>query len=275
MTVFGRDLVEQILQKYRNWDILSVEKESFFMWIKQIKDYILYEDKNILVCHKPAGIAVQNARVGSMDLESLLKNYLAQKNPGKMPYLGIINRLDQPVEGALVFALDPRSAAELNRQMTNGQIEKVYLAVTAAKAAQRSAVLEDWLKKENRTNSSAVVPAGTPGAKKAVLSYEVIDEDLETDDKTYTLLRIRLETGRHHQIRVQMAHAQMPLLGDRKYNPTEECRIPLALCSAELGFLHPATKKPMHFRVAPAGEGFQRFFADPKVKKVLNLWTKS
>lgn len=245
------------------------------MWIKEIKDYILYEDKNILVCHKPAGIAVQNARVGSMDLESLLKNYLAQKNPGKMPYLGIINRLDQPVEGALVFALDPRSAAELNRQMTNGQIEKVYLAVTAAKATQRSAMLEDWLKKENRTNSSAVVPVGTPGAKKAVLFYEVIEEDLETDDKIYTLLRVRLETGRHHQIRVQMAHAQMPLLGDRKYNPTEECGMPLALCSAELGFLHPATKKPMHFRVTPAGEGFQRFLADPKVKKVLNLWTKS
>ena len=71
------------------------------MWIKDIRDYILYEDKDILVCHKPAGLAVQNARVGSMDMESLLKNYIAQKVPGKMPYLGIIHRLDQPVEGVL------------------------------------------------------------------------------------------------------------------------------------------------------------------------------
>ena len=68
------------------------------MWIKDIRDYILYEDKDILVCHKPAGLAVQNARVGNMDMESLLKNYIAQKVPGKMPYLGIIHRLDQPVE---------------------------------------------------------------------------------------------------------------------------------------------------------------------------------
>ena len=86
------------------------------MWIKDIRDYILYEDKDILVCHKPAGLAVQNARVGSMDMESLLKNYIAQKVPGKMPYLGIIHRLDQPVEGVLVFALNPKAAAEQKRR---------------------------------------------------------------------------------------------------------------------------------------------------------------
>lgn len=91
------------------------------MWIKDIRDYILYEDKDILVCHKPAGLAVQNARVGSMDMESLLKNYIAQKVPGKMPYLGIIHRLDQPVEGVLVFALNPKAAADLSRQMTAGK----------------------------------------------------------------------------------------------------------------------------------------------------------
>ena len=118
------------------------------MWIKDIRDYILYEDREILVCHKPAGIAVQNARVGSMDMESLLKNYIAQKNPGKMPYLGIIHRLDQPVEGVLVFALNGKAAAELNRQMTSGGIEKIYLAVTAGHITQEKAVLEDWLKKE-------------------------------------------------------------------------------------------------------------------------------
>ena len=100
------------------------------MWIKDIRDYILYEDKDILVCHKPAGLAVQNARVGNMDMESLLKNYIAQKVPGKMPYLGIIHRLDQPVEGVLVFALNPKAAADLSRQMTAGKIKKTYLAVT-------------------------------------------------------------------------------------------------------------------------------------------------
>ena len=87
------------------------------MWIKDIRDYILYEDKDILVCHKPAGLAVQNARVGNMDMESFLKNYIAQKVPGKMPYLGIIHRLDQPVEGVLVFA--PESEGSSRSQQTD------------------------------------------------------------------------------------------------------------------------------------------------------------
>ena len=230
------------------------------MWIKDIRDYILYEDKDILVCHKPAGIAVQNARVGSMDMESLLKNYIAQKVPGKIPYLGIIHRLDQPVEGVLVFALNPKAAADLNRQMTTGKIKKVYLAITEGHAQVKSAKLVNWLKKDNRTNSSTVVAEGTVGAKKAILSYEVLktwkSEEKGQDDGERNLVRIYLDTGRHHQIRVQMAYAGMPLVGDRKYNPCQNGQEPLALCSAKLGFWHPVTKKQMEFQVKPVGSAF-------------------
>ena len=230
------------------------------MWIKDIRDYILYEDKDILVCHKPAGIAVQNARVGSMDMESLLKNYIAQKVPGKIPYLGIIHRLDQPVEGVLVFALNPKAAADLNRQMTTGKIKKVYLAITEGHAQVKSAKLVNWLKKDNRTNSSTVVAEGTVGAKKAILSYEVLktwkSEEKGRDDGERNLVRIYLDTGRHHQIRVQMAYAGMPLVGDRKYNPCQNGQEPLALCSAKLGFWHPVTKKQMEFQVKPVGSAF-------------------
>ena len=223
---------------------------------------ILYEDKDILVCHKPAGLAVQNARVGNMDMESLLKNYIAQKVPGKMPYLGIIHRLDQPVEGVLVFALNPKAAADLSRQMTAGKIKKTYLAVTEGTVKVKSAKLVDWLKKDGRTNSSAVVEGGTSGAKKAILSYEVLEtwknkEDAQ-DCGERNLIRIDLDTGRHHQIRVQMAHAGMPLVGDRKYNPDQNSQEPLALCSAKLGFQHPVTKKQLEFQVQPAGMAFKR-----------------
>ena len=223
---------------------------------------ILYEDKDILVCHKPAGLAVQNARVGNMDMESLLKNYIAQKVPGKMPYLGIIHRLDQPVEGVLVFALNPKAAADLSRQMTAGKIKKTYLAVTEGTVKVKSAKLVDWLKKDGRTNSSAVVEGGTSGAKKAILSYEVLEtwknkEDAQ-DCGERNLIRIDLDTGRHHQIRVQMAHAGMPLVGDRKYNPGQNSQEPLALCSAKLGFQHPVTKKQLEFQVQPAGMAFKR-----------------
>ena len=233
------------------------------MWIKDIRDYILYEDKDILVCHKPAGIAVQNARVGSMDMESLLKNYIAQKTPGKMPYLGIVHRLDQPVEGVLVFALNAKAAAELNRQMMSGKIKKIYLAVTEGEIKAEKATLENWLKKDNRTNSSSVVAAGSAGAKKAVLSYEMLEskkiekEESGQNGKARSLIQICLDTGRHHQIRVQMAHAGMPLVGDRKYNPNQSGQEPLALCSAKLGFQHPVTKKKLEFQVVPVGSAFE------------------
>ena len=218
------------------------------MWIKDIRDYIIYEDKDILVCHKPAGIAVQNARVGSMDLESLLKNYVAQKVPGKMPYLGIIHRLDQPVEGVLVFALNSRAAAELNRQMTSGKIKKIYLAVTEGEVKVQKATLEDWLKKDNRTNSSTVVAAGTAGAKKAVLSYELL-ETREVQGQRRNLLEICLDTGRHHQIRVQFAHAGHPLIGDRKYGTAACTSRQLMLCACRLEFTHPATGEKMVFHL--------------------------
>ena len=226
-----------------------------------IQDCILYEDKDILVCHKPAGVAVQSARFGMADMESSLKNYLALKTPGKMPYLGIIHRLDQPVEGVLVFAKTPKAAAELNRQITSKTVTKEYLAVTAQMPEEKQGHLEDYLKKDSRTNSSSVVDSKTPGAKKAILDYcvqeEIKDERTETGKRI--LVKIALDTGRHHQIRVQMAHKGMPLLGDRKYNPEDSSGLPLALCSCCLIFRHPVTGKKMEFKAAPKGEAFTDF----------------
>ena len=137
-----------------------------------------------------------------------------------------------------------------------------YLAVTEGTVKVKSAKLVDWLKKDGRTNSSAVVEGGTSGAKKAILSYEVLEtwknkEDAQ-DCGERNLIRIDLDTGRHHQIRVQMAHAGMPLVGDRKYNPGQNSQEPLALCSAKLGFQHPVTKKQLEFQVQPAGMAFKR-----------------
>ena len=226
-----------------------------------IQDCILFEDKEILVCHKPAGIAVQNARLGAADMESSLKNYLALKNPGKMPYLGIVHRLDQPVEGVLVFAKTPKAASGLNRQITAKTVTKEYLAVTAQMADEKQGHLEDYLKKDGRTNSSSVVASKTPGAKKAVLDYwvqeETKDERIETGKRI--LVKIALDTGRHHQIRVQMAHKGMPLLGDRKYNAKDPSGLPLGLCSCHLAFRHPVTGKKMEFKAAPKGEAFTDF----------------
>jgi len=121
--------------------------------------------------------------------------------------------------------------------------------------------LIDYLIKNGRTNTSEVVTSKTSGAKKAVLDYEVIHQisDERTESGKRILIKIHLETGRHHQIRVQMAHAGMPLLGDRKYNPGEISQLPLGLCSCHLIFRHPITGKKMEFQVTPNGESFAGF----------------
>ena len=223
---------------------------------------ILYEDTQILVCVKPAGVATQSKRIGSPDMVSLLKNHISMTS-GKSgePYLAVIHRLDQPVEGVLVFAKTPKAAAELNRQITSKTVTKEYLAVTAQLPEEKQGHLEDYLKKDNRTNSSSVVTPKTPGAKKASLDYS-IQEEIK-DERTATgkriLVKIILDTGRHHQIRVQMAHKGMPLLGDRKYNAADKSDLPLGLCSCHLAFRHPANGKKMEFKVTPKGETFKGF----------------
>lgn len=235
------------------------------MWNGCIEDCIIYEDKEVLVCHKPAGIAVQNAKIGTMDLESGLKNYLAVKTK-EMPYLGVVHRLDQPVEGLVVFAKTPRAARELSRQVSGTGMDKYYLAVTTGTPPERSGILEHYLKKDGRSNSSAVVSGEIPGAKRARLSYKVLKEfqmeefGAEKCMLMCTLMEIHLETGRHHQIRVQMSAAGMPLLGDRKYHPSEAAgRFPaLGLCSYKLSFTHPATKKKMCFECRPEGAAFEK-----------------
>ena len=153
------------------------------MFSGKIEDYILFEDKEIIVCRKPAGIAVQNARIGAMDLESSLKNYLAMQAGGgrRIPYLAVIHRLDQPVEGILVFGKTPEAAKSLSAQITAGKMEKIYLAVHMESRPRlgKRKVLEDYLKKDGKSNTSSVVNAHTPGAKKARLSYEVLGEAVD------------------------------------------------------------------------------------------------
>ena len=231
------------------------------MWNNKnsIEDMIIFEDKDILVCHKAAGIAVQNARIGAADMESSLKNYLALKNTETVPYLGVVHRLDQPVSGILVFARTPAAAKNLNQQLQNDQFEKYYQAVVCG-ALPDSGTLTDYLVKDGRTNTSKKVPKGTKGAKESRLSYECLKtlEDPALAALPLSLVRIHLFTGRHHQIRVQMADIGLPLYGDRKYNPASKGST-LALCAFELTFRHPATGKSMTFSCKPTGEIFGKF----------------
>ncbi|HIR27435.1 MAG TPA: RNA pseudouridine synthase [Candidatus Choladousia intestinigallinarum] len=234
---------------------------------------ILYEDREILVCRKPAGLPVQSSHMGTKDLESILNLHL--KETGCKERIRLIHRLDQPVEGILVFAKTKRAAAGLNRQIQENQMQKTYLAVCCIQEAEKmpgsleedSVRLTHSLLKDAKTNASRIVPEGTKGAKRAELFCRKLGEYVLVQDKRLALVEIRLITGRHHQIRVQMAGIGMPLYGDRKYNPQWETwakaageaaeNASLALCAAGLNFMHPVTDKKMEFSINPSGKIFQ------------------
>lgn len=218
---------------------------------------ILYEDAAVIVCRKEAGVPVQTARAGQTDMVSLLKNYRVKKKED--PYIGLIHRLDQPVEGIMVFAKTKKAAADLSSQVSNRSVEKQYLAVLSGIPDEKKGELRDFLLRDGKTNTSCVVQEGTQGAKEARLSYEILKINQE---KGCSLARIKLHTGRHHQIRVQFAHAGFPLYADAKYGMPlphgEYC--PVALCSCKIGFVHPITRKSMEFEIEPKGKGFREYF---------------
>lgn len=223
---------------------------------------ILYEDEEIIVCHKRAGIAVQTARLGEADMETELKKYF------KAPYVAAVHRLDQPVEGVLVFARTKRAAADLSRQSRDQTMNKQYYAVVlpeGPEAPERKNTLTDYLERDGKTNSSRVVEEGK--GKYAELSYEMIEKRKAAEgEQEIALVRIWLKTGRHHQIRVQMANAGMPLLGDIKYGSARSKdysrreRIKnTALCAYRLEFYHPVTEKKMGFGIIPSENVFLPF----------------
>lgn len=224
-----------------------------------MKPQILFEDAEILVCHKPAGTAVQTASFSAQDMVSILKNHLALEMRKKetvkgpktsAPYLAVIHRLDQPVEGILVFGKTKNAAASLTRQLTRNSFKKYYEAMAEGTPPAASGTLTDYLIRDGRTNCSAVCSPDILGSKKAVLEYQVLAQ-YETNGKCLSHLRIQLQTGRHHQIRVQFSHAGCPLFGDRKYNPDGIPVSRLYLCACQLDFLHPSTGKLLHFEIQP------------------------
>lgn len=212
---------------------------------------IIYEDEAVVVCHKLPGIPVQTQKAGQQDMVSLLRNYYTRKKEDNQIF--VVHRLDQPVEGVMIFARTKEAAAKLSRQVQERQMDKQYLAVVQGIWEEKSGVLENYLLRDGRTNTSKVVSKGTTGAKMARLSYEV-----EREISGTSLVRVQLETGRHHQIRVQMAYAGHPLIGDKKYN--SDCATgyqPICLCSVKTSFAHPSTGKQMEFTVEPQGSVFK------------------
>lgn len=224
---------------------------------------LLYEDHSIIVVEKPIGMESQSSRSFEPDVVSEIKKHIRSLSTDKKePYVGVIHRLDKPVSGVMVYAKTQKAAAALSRQVQDGTMKKIYRAVLCGKPVDNVGNYVDYLRKDGKTNRSAIVDKGISDAKRAELNYRVVDS-LEADGQILTLVEIQLLTGRHHQIRVQFAGHGTPLWGDQKYNPqfAQEGRrgVSVALSACRLAFCHPVTQKQMEFSMEPQGEIFGRF----------------
>ena len=207
---------------------------------------IQYEDKELLVVYKPAGLATQSARVTSPDLVSSVTRHLK----GAPVY--VVHRLGQPVEGLLVLAKTKQAAAGLSKQLQAGTLNKQYYALVyrGAEELPKEGILADYLWKNPQTQKAEIVAQASGKGKQAKLHYRVM-----TGKDDIALLDVRIETGRFHQIRAQLAHAGFPILGDQKYGTqtsmerSEELGIKnVSLFAYALTFTHPKTGKQMEFQ---------------------------
>ena len=200
---------------------------------------IVYEDNHIIIVSKHSGEVVQADKTGDEPLSETVKAYIKEKynKPGNV-FLGVVHRLDRPVWGLVVFAKTSKALSRLNEMFRLGEVRKTYWALVQTPPPTEEGTLTNWLVRNEQQNKSYAHDKEVPGSKKAMLNYRVIGSS-----ERYTLLEIELLTGRHHQIRCQLAHIGCPIKGDLKYgarrnNPDGS----ISLLSRKVDFIHPVSK---------------------------------
>jgi 23S rRNA pseudouridine1911/1915/1917 synthase len=215
---------------------------------------ILFEDNHLLAVQKPAGLPTMGAKAGVPSLLAIAKDYIGRKyhKPGNV-YLGVVSRLDALVTGVVILARTSKAAARLTEQFRRGEVEKVYWALVEGEVGPAEERCVDWLRKDDRQARMLITDAGHPDAEEARLTYR----RLRTFGRT-ALVEVHLETGRKHQIRVQLAHCGHPILGDRKYGSHRSFPEGIALHAKELGLIHPVRKTPLQL-TAPLPTSWQKY----------------
>lgn len=202
---------------------------------------ILYEDNHCLAVAKPAGVPSTHFQGREETLDREVKRYLKEKHqkPGNV-FLGVVHRLDKAVSGVLLFARTSKAAARLSEQFREGTVEKVYWAVVEGNVGRPAGSLEDWLLKDEERHRVDVVEPRTRRARQALLHYQV-----RGDQAGLTWIELRPQTGRRHQLRVQLAHHGHPIYGDARYGSIHTFDHAIALHARALTFLHPIRYEPI------------------------------
>lgn len=219
---------------------------------------VVYEDNHIIIVNKKSGEIVQGDKTGDVPLSDLVKAYIKEKyaKPGNV-FLGVTHRLDRPVSGLVVFARTSKALSRLNDLFRTGDVHKTYWAITKNCPQPEEGTLEQWLIRNERQNKSYVVAREKPGAKKALLKYRVINHS-----ERYNLTEVELMTGRHHQIRCQLAAIGCPIKGDLKYgaersNPDGS----ISLLARRIQFKHPVSGELIDVRAPIPDDNLWRALA--------------
>ena len=210
--------------------------------MSNIDNRILYEDNHLIIVNKLPSEIVQGDKTGDRCLLDDVKDYIKVRydKPGNV-FAGLVHRIDRPVSGAVVFAKTSKALSRMTVMVKDRSFHKTYLAIVKTRPPEEAGVLEDYLVKNEKQNKSHVVPEGTREAKLARLSYRVVGKS-----DNYYLLEVELFTGRHHQIRCQLAHLGCPIKGDLKYGyPRSNPDASISLHAYRISFEHPVQKTPV------------------------------
>ena len=227
--------------------------------IPPLDERILYEDNHLIVVNKWPSEIIQEDKTGDLPLNESVKQYIKKKynKPGDV-YLGIVHRIDRPVSGAVVFGRTTKAVKRLNELVKTRQIRKTYWAVVKNKPAETEGTLTNFLLKNEKKNKSFVYEKEINYSKEAILSYRLIAKS-----KDYNLLEIDLKTGRHHQIRAQLAHIGCPIKGDIKYGfPRTNADASIHLHARKIEFIHPVRKKLLEVAANPPDDPLWNYFLD-------------
>lgn len=218
---------------------------------------VVYEDNHIIIVNKTASEIVQGDKTGDVPLSETVKQYLKEKygKPGNV-FLGVTHRLDRPVSGLVVFAKTGKALSRLNEMFRLGEVKKTYWAVVKNRPPQTEGELTHWLVRNEKQNKSYAYDTERPNAKKAILHYRLIARS-----DNYYLLEVDLKTGRHHQIRCQLARMGCPIKGDLKYGaPRSNPDGSICLHARRVRFVHPVSKETIEVEAPlPAGNLWQGF----------------